>query len=107
MSWRMGTLDSLLYEYSPDDIYNADETALFFYKLLPTSTLAAKNDPCLGVKQSRDRVTVLLATNMSGTDKRKPLIIGRFKKPRCFADSPIDEYPITYTASKIRWIFLH
>ena len=37
-SWQLETLSAALKEYSPADIYNADETALF-YKLMPNKTL--------------------------------------------------------------------
>ncbi|GJQ82963.1 TIGD4 [Trypoxylus dichotomus] len=64
-------------------IANADETGLFF-KCLPKKTLAIRDDKCYGGKLIKDRVTCLLATNMSGTEKLKPLIIARSAKPRCF-----------------------
>lgn len=43
-----------------------------------------KYKKCHGGKLSKDRVTLLLAANMSGTEKCKPLMIGKSKKPRCF-----------------------
>lgn len=44
-----------------------------------------KYEKCHGGKLSKDRVTLLLAANMSGTEKCKPLMIGKSKKPWCFA----------------------
>ena len=69
--WR---LQAALKEYSPADIYNADETALF-YKLMPNKTLELKGNKCFGGKSSKERITALLCTNSTGTDKLKPLII--------------------------------
>lgn len=63
-SWRQ-QVPGLLHGYSDDDIYNADETGLFF-KCLPNKTLAYKNEACHGGKMSKERITVLPIMNMSG-----------------------------------------
>lgn len=76
-------LSTLLDGYSPDDIFNADETGLF-YQCLPNKTFAFKGDSCNGGKNSKVRVTVLLCANMSGTEKLPALVIGKSKRPRCF-----------------------
>ena len=59
-------LPGLLQDYSENDIFNADETGLF-YKCLPDKTLAYKSENCHGGKKSKDRITVMIAANMSGT----------------------------------------
>lgn len=48
-SW-MEKIPEILQEFSPQNIFNADETGLFF-KCLPTKTLAFKGDKCLGGKK--------------------------------------------------------
>lgn len=58
-------LPAMLAEYAPDDIYNADETALF-YQCLPNKTLAYKNEKCHGGKTFKDRITILPICNMTG-----------------------------------------
>ncbi|XP_064475509.1 tigger transposable element-derived protein 6-like [Ornithodoros turicata] len=74
-------LHRVLQGYSLDDIYNFDETALFF-KLGPTRTLSPTRFP--GTKRSKVRVTVGLLCNASGTDKCKPVIIGHAQRPKDF-----------------------
>lgn len=64
-NFRENTLPSLIAEYSADDIYNADETALF-YKCLPNKTLAYKGEKCFGGKLSKERLTIMPICNMSG-----------------------------------------
>lgn len=76
-------LPYILEEYSPHDIYNADETGLF-YKCLPDKTFTFKGEQCHGGKQSKERITVLHCANMSGNNKLPLLIIGKSKNPRCF-----------------------
>jgi hypothetical protein len=44
-SWKTGMLPSLLSEYCPKDIFNADECALFF-NLLPDKTYAFIGESC-------------------------------------------------------------
>ena len=47
------SLPSLLEGYEPRDVYNADETGLFF-NVLPDRTLAYKGESCHGGKRSKD-----------------------------------------------------
>ncbi|XP_053377288.1 uncharacterized protein LOC123545424 [Mercenaria mercenaria] len=58
------------------DIYNADETGLFF-KLTPDKTLEFKNVKCVGGKRSKERITVLVCANMTGEDKVPLFVIGK------------------------------
>ncbi|KAJ8882975.1 hypothetical protein PR048_014814 [Dryococelus australis] len=75
-------LQHVLSRYQPHDVYNADELGMF-YNLMPDRTHAVKEDMCKGTKRSKEHLTVLYY-NMDGSDKMKPLIICKFKKPRGF-----------------------
>lgn len=67
-----------------DAIFNADETGLY-WKLLPDKTFVhAGESRAPGRKLSKERVTVLLCANSSGSKKLKPLLIGKAKKSRSF-----------------------
>ncbi|UYV66317.1 hypothetical protein LAZ67_4001317 [Cordylochernes scorpioides] len=88
--------------YDPTNIYNANETGLFF-QLIPDRTLAHKDENCRGVKRMKQRITVLLCCNSTGTDKRRLLIIGKSAKPRCFRNfSP--HFYCTYTSNSKAWM---
>ena len=52
----------------PNDIFNADESGLFF-KLLPEKSLVLKGDSCHGGKRSKDRLTILSCAIMNRTEK--------------------------------------
>ncbi|XP_052696183.1 tigger transposable element-derived protein 4-like [Crassostrea angulata] len=95
------SLQTILAEYSPSDIFNADETGLFF-RLLPDKTLEFKGVDCHGGKNSKERVTVMVWSNMSGNEKLPLLVIGKSKKPRCFKG--IKTLPTAYEANKKAWI---
>jgi len=58
-----------------------DETGLF-YKLGPSGTLAT--GAVKGKKKFKERITVALFCNASGSDLRKPVVIARARRPCCF-----------------------
>ena len=99
--WLDTRLPALLGEFQPDDIFNADETGLF-WKCLPDTTLHFKGEACSGGKKSKDRITVLVCSNMTGTEKLPLLVIGRFAKPRCFKN--VQTLPVQYEANHKAWM---
>ena len=98
--WKQ-TITEILGNYTEDNIYNADETALFF-KCLPDRTYAFKGDKCIGGKHSKERITIMLGSNMSGTHKLTPLVIGKNKSPRCFKN--VKSLPVLYNHNKKAWM---
>lgn len=100
-TWKQTVLRPILEKYPRKDIFNADETGLFF-KCLPNKTLTFKNDPCFGGKQSKLRITILVAANMVGTERLKMLVIGKSKTPRCFRG--VKSLEVDYTFNKKAWM---
>ncbi|XP_003737359.1 tigger transposable element-derived protein 6-like, partial [Galendromus occidentalis] len=86
---------------STDDVYNADETGLFF-QLLPERSLTVRGETCAGGKKSKVRLTALLCCNASGTDKRKLFVIGKSAKPRCLKN--VRSLPCLYRGNKRAWM---
>ena len=76
-------LGDMLKDYAFEDIYNADETGLFF-KCRPSKTFNIIGEKCFNGERSKERLTILFAANMTGTDKLTPLVIGKSQNPRCF-----------------------
>ena len=93
-------LTEQLREYELEDIYNIDETALS-YRLEPDKTLATQE--IKGVKQCKERITVVLCCNSNGTDKLKPLVIGKYEKPRCFKGFDKNQF-VQYFNNKNAWM---
>ncbi|RWR99099.1 tigger transposable element-derived protein 6-like protein [Dinothrombium tinctorium] len=56
--------------YSNDQIYNCDKTGLF-WRAIPSKSLQLKGDRCSKGKSAKQRITVLLCTNLSGSEKKK------------------------------------
>ena len=99
--WTENVLPSILANYSQDDIYNADEMGLF-YHMQPDRTLHFRGERCTGGKQSKERISVLVCANMSGTEKSKLLVIGKSEKPRCFKN--VKTLPVIYRNNKKAWM---
>ena len=83
--------------YKACDIFNADETGLF-YKLKPNKTLQLKGEKCHGGNKSKKRLTVLAASNMDGSEQIKLLVIGKSQNPRCFKG--VKSLPVAYRWNK-------
>lgn len=99
--WQRNMLPPLLNGFAPEDIYNLDETGVFF-KCLPGTTLSFKGEKCHGGKYNKDRLTVIPICNMSGTHKLRLIVIGKFAKPRGFKDAGV--LPVDYYNNQKAWM---
>ncbi|GFS99635.1 tigger transposable element-derived protein 4 [Trichonephila clavipes] len=98
--WQ-NSLSDLMKEHEPRDIFNTDKTRLFF-KCLPEKTFTFRKEKCHGGKHSKERLTILLAVNMDGSEKITLLVIGKSAKPRCFKG--INSFPTKYRSNKKAWM---
>jgi DDE superfamily endonuclease len=93
-----------LEDLQSDQIYNADETGLY-WKCLPTKTLASSKEKSTpGHKSSKERITVMCCGNASGNHKMKLLVIGKAKKPRSFKGTEMKNLPVDYYSQKGAWM---
>lgn len=99
--YRATKLQALLKEYAPSDIFNCDETGLFF-KMLPDRTLSFSGDSCAGGKLSKERITVMVGAIATGTEKLPLLVIGKARNPRCF--KAVRTLPVEYESNSKAWI---
>ena len=105
-TWKETVLLPTLARYSPNDIYNGDETALFF-KSLPHRTYCFDSDKPAGSAKRKDRLTLLIITNMDGSDHRKLSVIGKSKTPRCLQKKykmQVKDMSVDWYASKNAWM---
>lgn len=72
----------LMKGYAPRDVWNMDETGLF-WKALPEKSLSERGKRCRGGKLSKQRFTWAFFVSASG-DKEDPIAVGKSAKPRCF-----------------------
>ena len=84
-TWKETVLLLTLARYSPNDVYNGGETALF-YKSLPHRTNCFNGDKPAASAKHKDRLTWLIITSMDGSDHRNLSVIGKAKKPKALAE---------------------
>ncbi|GFW48260.1 tigger transposable element-derived protein 1 [Trichonephila clavipes] len=74
-------------DYSADEVFNADETGVY-WKKLPNRTYIAKDEKTASEhKTSKDRVTLLLCSNASGNRMLKPLLINKSLRPHALKEN--------------------
>ena len=99
-------LPKLLERYHPDDVFNCDETGLYWRGIsnrgYHVNNNNNKNNPS-GGKVPKERLTIMPTANMSGTEKLPLLAIGKFKNPCCFPKDQ-NKLPLVYTFSKNAWM---
>ncbi|XP_011408878.1 PREDICTED: tigger transposable element-derived protein 6-like [Amphimedon queenslandica] len=95
---------SLIAGYSPEDIWNTDETGCF-YRALPDKSLSDKAKQCRGGKKAKERLTISLFANAAG-GKEAPIVIGKSASPRCFKGLRNKKCPhgLPYYANKKAWM---
>ena len=81
--WISNSLLQITENYASCDIYNVDELGLL-YKVMPDRCMLFNGEKCHGGKYSEERVTVFLGSNSDGSDKLRPLVVGRPRPATCF-----------------------
>jgi len=98
----MATIQGLLQDFEPENIFNMDETGLF-YRWLPNRSFvpAKQRRAARGTKsmKAKERVTLLLACNATGSKKVPVAIIGKAALPLCFR-RPGCASPLTYFSQR-------
>ena len=74
-NWITTVWPRLFQQYGEEDIFNADETGIYF-RAMPNSTLTFQTDTRRDTKKSKERITCLVACSMAG-EKKKLLIVGK------------------------------
>jgi len=68
-------------------------------------TLAEKSQTApVGIKQNKDRVTVMVCSNADGSLKHPLVVIGKSAKPRAIKDISKSLLPVYYTHQKSAWM---
>jgi len=90
----------------PQQVFNGDETGLF-WKKLPNRTFITKDEKALpGHKPMKDRFTLLMCGNASGDFKVKPLLVYHSDNPRVFKRNNVmkSKLPVMWRANAKAWV---
>ena len=95
------SLQTLLGAYSPENIWNGDETGLF-WKMEPSRVLA--HAKLSGHKKDKSRVSIFCAANSLGTEKMKLSFIHKHQRPRAMQNLNYNNLPVYYYWNKTAWM---
>jgi uncharacterized protein CbrC (UPF0167 family) len=98
---QLDTIRKKIEAYDLADIYNMDETGLF-YNMSPDKTIAQRQIE--GSKKDKTRITIAFICNADGSDRFMPLFIGRAGKPRCFQKKTGAELGFFYLYNPKAWM---
>ncbi|XP_018430489.1 PREDICTED: tigger transposable element-derived protein 1-like [Nanorana parkeri] len=90
--------------YPSDLIFNVDETGLYWKKLPSRILIAQEEQSAPGFKPSKDRLTLLLGANVSGTLKLKPMLVYHSQTPRALKGLNKDMLPVYWKWNKKAWV---
>ncbi|XP_058797622.1 tigger transposable element-derived protein 1-like [Phymastichus coffea] len=91
-------------KYVLDQIFNCDETGIF-WKRMPNRTWIAKEEKrAPGFKVAKDRFTLLFCANASGGFKCKPMLVYRAENPRVLKGKNKDHLPVYWKSNKTAWV---
>jgi len=101
IEWK-DKLPTLCSDYHPKDIFNMDETGLF-YRSTASKSFHVKGETCRGGKMFKERLTVVFCASMTG-EKEPPVVIGKSANPRCFKKVSVSLLPVKYYSNKKAWM---
>ncbi|KAG7173981.1 Tigger transposable element-derived protein 1-like 67 [Homarus americanus] len=92
-------------QYTDDQVFNMDESGLF-WKKLPFKTFVVKNASMIrGRKLQKERITVLFTINASGTCKLKLSVIHTARKPHAYKSMDMTKLNVHWLTARKAWIF--
>jgi hypothetical protein len=100
---KLRKLEETIDTYDVENIYNMDETGLF-YRMVPNYTVLMPNEDistARGKKVQKDRITLTVCCNATGTHKISLHMIGKPATPACIVGR---EWPLVYHNQKNAWM---
>ncbi|OWY93005.1 CENPB protein Homeodomainlike [Phytophthora megakarya] len=97
---RMAMHDVTRY-FALRDVWNMDDTGLLYWA---TTTRVLCKLGTAGLKKDKTRITLALAANADGSEKRDVFFIGRAKKPYCFQGKEGWQLGYYYRNNVVKWI---
>ncbi|CAG6006743.1 unnamed protein product [Menidia menidia] len=92
--------------YVTQQVFNCDETGLFWKKMPRRTYITAEEKKMPGHKPMKDRLTLALCANASGDCKIKPLLVYHSENPRAFKAHKVnkDLLQVFWRANAKAWV---
>ena len=95
-------LYTIISKYDPENVYGMDETGLFFRLLTKYILLMPFEDASsTRKKKAKERVSLVVCANATGTHKIPCTLIGKLKSPACINNR---EWPVKCTSQNKAWM---
>ena len=88
--------------YLPEQIFNADESALFWKKMPSRTFISKEESKAPGFKAAKDRLTLLFCGNAAG-HMIKPGLIYKSQNPRALKNKDKNLLPVYWQSNKKAW----
>ena len=88
-------------QYQPNDVYNMDETGLY-WRRMPNGGLSSKGSP--SYKKDKTRITLAVTTNATGSDRMPLWLIGTAKTPRALRNLNISALGCVWKWNRRAWM---
>ncbi|XP_045105427.1 tigger transposable element-derived protein 1-like [Portunus trituberculatus] len=86
------------------EVFNADETGLFYKKIRNRTYIHKEVKKLPGFKAFKDRLTLLFVRNAAGDCKIKPLLVCRAANPRALKELNKRFLPVVWKSNKKAWV---
>ena len=90
--------------YVPEQVFNADETGLFYKKVGRKTYVSKEVKKLPGFKLAKDRITLLFSGNAAGDFHCKPLMLYRSENPRALKGKNKASLPVHWRSNKKAWM---
>lgn len=100
---QLNDLYDVINQYDPEHVYNMDETG-YFYRQLPKYSLLLPNEDISSVrgkKKLKDRISLVVCANSTGSHKISCTVIGKSKQPACIKNR---NWPLPYFSQNKAWM---
>ena len=101
-SWKE-RLPDIVPGYGSEDIWNLDESGVF-WQALPDKGFGQRVRQCKGGKKSKQRITVAFTVNGAGKSEIKPIVIWKSNNPCCFKGVKKTDLPVEYYSQPKAWM---
>uniref|UniRef100_UPI00358F1F1B tigger transposable element-derived protein 1-like n=1 Tax=Myxine glutinosa TaxID=7769 RepID=UPI00358F1F1B len=90
--------------YLPEQVFNADETGLFWKKMSTRTFILKRKETASGFEAAKDRVSLLLCANAKGDLMLKPMMLYHSLNPPALKGKNKQTLPMFWKANRKSWV---